>query len=157
MRISIRKIIENFRKLVIDKANEKTLKYFGFCRQQEKLFKQEIDPRYFFLHKQSLDNLMYLRDSYWYYLEFQLNTLVAITIGMPAFISALCVLKSKCFIDLQTFYIMIITLVLCWIFISILLMKSAGDNLHAHRKKELSFLLGTIFFELDGDETDKKI
>ena len=139
------------------KTNEKMLMYFGFSEQQKETFKQVIDPRYFFLHKTSLDNLMYLRESYWYYLEFQLNTLVAISFGMPAFISALCVLKSKSVIELQALLVMIITLVACWIFFAWLFMRSAEYNLDAHRKKELSLLLGAIFFELDGDETDKKI
>ena len=147
----------NFRKSVIEKSNKKMLTYFGFSEQHEEIFKQVIDPRYFFLHKISLDNLMYLRESYWYYLEFQLNTLVAISFGMPAFISALCVFKSKSVIELQALLVMIVTLVVCWCFFAWLFMRSAEYNLDAHRKKELSLLLGAIFFELDGDENNNKI
>lgn len=34
-------------------------------------------------------------------------------------------------------------------------MKAAKYNLDAHRKKELSLLLGSVFFELDGHEANK--
>jgi hypothetical protein len=146
-----------FRKYVIAKTNEKMSTYFDISEQQKEIFKQTVDPRYFFLHKESLANLMYLRESYWYYLEFQLNTLVAITFGMPAFVAALFVLKSNSIIELHTLFITAIILVIAWFFFAWLCMRSALFNLDAHRKKELSLLLGAIFFEIDGDDIKKKI
>ena len=146
-----------FRKYVIAKTNEKMSTYFDFSEQQKEIFKQTVDPRYFFLHKESLANLMYLRESYWYYLEFQLNTLVAITFGMPLFVATLFVLKSNSIIELHTLFITTIILAIAWFLFAWLCMRSALFNLDAHRKKELSLLLGTIFFEIDGDDIKKKI
>ncbi len=146
-----------FRKYVISKTNEKMSTFFDLSEEQKEIFKQTVDPRYFFLHKESLTNLMYLRESYWYYLEFQLNTLVAITFGMPSFVAALIVLKSNSIIELYTLLLAAIILVVVWYFFALLCMRSALFNLDAHRKKELSLLLGTIFFEIEGDDINKKI
>ena len=100
---------------------------------------------------------MYLRESYWYFMEFELNTLVAISFGMPAFISAFIILYTQSVINFSALLIIIILMVLIWLFFAWLCMKSAEYNLDAHRKKELSLLLGVIFFEIEGDEKQKKV
>ena len=147
----------SFKRSIIDKINERMSKYFDLSEDEKKIFKKIIDPRYFFLHKESLANIMYLRESYWYYLEFQLNTLVAISLGMPAFIASLLVLYNNSIIDLSSLIIITVVLVISWCIYIWLCKRSALFNLDAHRKKELSLLLGTIYFEVDQDDDKKKI
>ena len=147
----------DFRELIFGKINEKISKKFGLSEDDRKTFKNIIDPRYFLLHKRSLDNIMYLRESYWYYMEFQLNTLIAVLFGMPAFIFSLCVLQSNAVIEPAALFFAISILVVSCLLFTWLFMKSAKDNLDAHRKKELSLLLGAAFFELDGNEPSDRI
>jgi hypothetical protein len=144
-----------FRELAFTKIKEKVFEFLEFEDDEKKVFIQSIDPRFFFLHKTMLPNLMYLRESYWYYLEFQLNTLLAITIGIPAFITALVILKCQLIIEAHTLIACVLFIIASWYFFFKLFMKSANDNLDAHRKKELSLLLGSVFFELDGHEVNQ--
>ena len=147
----------DFRERIFNKINEKISHKFNLSEQDRQTFMDVIDPRYLLLHKRSLDNIMYLRESYWYYMEFQLNTLIAVLFGIPAFITTLCILKNHDVIKSSALYFSITSLVVCCFFFTWLLMKSAKDNLDAHRKKELSLLLGTAFFELDENQPDDSI
>jgi len=147
----------DFRERIFNKINEKISHKFQLSEPDRKTFMDVIDPRYLLLHKRSLDNIMYLRESYWYYMEFQLNTLIAVLFGTPAFITTLCILKNHDVIKSSALYFSIISLVAGCFFLTCFLMKSAKDNLDAHRKKELSLLLGSAFFELNKNQPDDSI
>lgn len=146
----------NLRKFVFEETGELMARHFGFSGEQKQTFKQVFDPRYFLLHRRALNNVMYLRESYWYYMEFQLNILFAIFLGIPAFIAVLYLLMTKAIITLSTFVLMSLAVILCWLVYSWLLMRSAEANLFSHRKKELSLLLGSMYFELDEGDDNKE-
>ena len=115
-------------------------------------FMTYVDPRYFLLHKRSLENIMYLRESYWYYMEFQLNTLMALSIGLPAILAALLIVMHESLVGMQAGIASMALILLLYAGFSRLFLKSARDNLDAHRKKELSLLIGTACFELYNDK-----
>ena len=66
----------DFRKYRFGWINEKIFADSGLGEDKKDSFVKHIDPRYLLLHETTLENLIYLRESYWYYMDFQLNTLV---------------------------------------------------------------------------------
>ena len=138
----------NLQKSIMEKMNIKVSKKFDLSDKDSSVFKNTIDPRYFFLHKKPLENLMYLRESYWYYMEFQLNTLVAICISLPALIWGIFLFYSNGILTSSSALCVLFVIVLTLFLIGSLFIKAAIYNLDSHRKKDLSLLAGTIFFEL---------
>lgn len=144
------------RKAMNEKINRHMAARFDLDTEQTAQIADHLDPRYLLLHKMKLDNLMYLRESYWYFFEFQLNSLVAVTIAMPAFIGYLIFLATAKTITVPLMIGILVVMLLLWYGFYRLFIQSAYDNLDRHRKKELSLLMGVAYFELqDMHEAEK--
>ncbi|MEJ2308419.1 MAG: hypothetical protein P8Z78_03755 [Gammaproteobacteria bacterium] len=142
----------DFRRRMFSKVTQTAADQFTLGDEDRNAFMTHVDPRYFLLHRRSLENIMYLRESYWYYMEFQLNTLMALWIGLPAILVALVIVMRESLLGLQAGIASMALILLVYTGFSRLFLTSARDNLDAHRKKELSLLIGTACFELYNDK-----
>jgi hypothetical protein len=105
--------------------------------------KSGFDVRAFLLNRTDLVALQYLRESYWYYMEFQLNAIGAIIVLYVACIVHMALRLN--FKLIQDFYFWpIFTSATVFFLITIIIFsKAAYENYEKHEKKFFSFLLGT--------------
>lgn len=106
-------------------------------------FDKQFDYESFLLHRQSISSLLHLQRCYWYYLEFQLNSILAmfiilVTLGLN--------LIFRDDIELSNFQSVIIflgSLLLCF-FISWLFLKAIRLNYITDLKNNISYYLGAF-------------
>lgn len=104
-------------------------------------FKTHFDVYAFLLHRKNMASLQYIKTGYWYYLEFQLNSIIAIVLGIIA-IDLNLFFRKIAHIDLSMkFMILLCTLVIGSI-LCFILYKAIIKNLERDSKKELSYILG---------------
>lgn len=126
----------------------KAISNYALTENNRATFMKSVDPRFVLLSRGSYDNIMYLRESYWYHMEFQLNSLVAVTMGVPAFIGKVCILSIQHTLGLMHPVIISAAIVVGYFIFAIFFIRSAEDNLNRHREKELSYLIGIAHFAL---------
>ena len=114
-------------------------------------FQKHSEPEFFFLAAVRLDKLAYLRDSYWYYLEFQLNIMLSsavLAVGgawscwerLPA--SA----TTQEFSRLAPWKIL-----MSWFALAFLCVFSARKNYVEYTKKNLSLYVGSLLKDTSSD------
>ena len=117
-------------------------------------FKNYIDLDFFLLPQIQLDKLIFLQESYWYYLEFQLNLILSLVLFAVSilFLYSVHVFKTGFNLWSYLFFVVLCSFVLSFlIYISL---KAAKLNYEKHRKKLLSLQLGAVC--LDKNEKSKK-
>ncbi|HZL11166.1 MAG TPA: hypothetical protein VFC65_14330 [Prolixibacteraceae bacterium] len=106
-------------------------------------FKKHVEVNAFLLHRMNIDNLQYIKTSYWYYLEFQLNSIISIIFGVLAISINLFMreIKSLEFAEkiIILFCMVIVSSLVCYI-----LHKAILRNLERDQKKELSYFIGVF-------------
>ena len=125
------------------------LKHYADCLFENEgtrnQFMKYCDFQYFTLRTLPLEKFLFLEDSYWYYLEFQLNTILALCFGAPVFIGTLSLfLWSQVFSNLTRCVILSFAVLLGFCCLRILL-KAARINFDRYKKKNLSLLIAHVY------------
>lgn len=104
-------------------------------------FSEHFDVGSFLLHRKSMASLQYIKTGYWYYLEFQLNSIISIIFGVIAIDLNLALREIDC-IKLSEKIIIFASTLFIGLVICRLLYKAIIKNLERDQKKELSYILG---------------
>jgi len=108
-------------------------------------FIQHVDLKSYFMERGSLENIVYIQESYWYYIEFIQNSVIASFFAMPA--SMLAVIsfyrKSDCGWLYSIMWIVVL-LALSFLIYRYVMRPAVRQNYRRHVKKEISWMLGTI-------------
>lgn len=102
---------------------------------------KHLDPIFLMLHEMDLQKLVFIQESYWYYLEFQMNAMFAIFV---TYIFAILwfTLKAHPIISGKSFYILIAIISFLVISLSWLCIFCARKNYKKHIQKMLSYCVG---------------
>jgi uncharacterized membrane protein len=104
----------------------------------EKAFNQEIDPELLMLHKVGVSTLAYIREQYWFHLEFQLNLLLS-CIGITV-VTCFYLYKIGAFTGVAIVGIAILVVfLLTWLLIS-----AARKNYQRHIAKMASMMAAVL-------------
>lgn len=118
----------------------------------EKSFNDHMDVRSFLLNKKELSTLQYLRESYWYFMEFQVNSIMAITIlAFGGVLNIILRYKSGAMPSDMVFAYLIV-IFLCVSVLFKMFMSAARENYVKHEKKSLSYLQGAYHICRYGSE-----
>lgn len=130
-KIKIIKEMQDHYKNILNISSDITSEYYS-----------HIDIRSFLLNRKNLNNLQYLRESYWYYMEFQINSIVAISLLIIAgIINILLRFKADATAGNLVFPYIIVTIISAYILFKIF-WSAAKENYNKHEKKSLSYLQG---------------
>lgn len=137
----------NFENTVKEKIKTQLIDEMVLLEEQKESFIKHLDIKSFYLNKLDVDKISFLKDSFWYYLEFQLNILLGLNTLCPAVI--FFIIKGG--INLSIHWT-IITLIIISFFVIIvavnsLFIKSARKNFKHHKEKYLSLLIGAYYFK----------
>lgn len=107
-------------------------------------FEKHFDIASFLLHFNEISSLNYIKTGYWYYLEFQLNSIVTIILGFVVFgLNLFFRFDNKVLPILIKILILLIVFAMS-ILICLLLFKAIIKNLERDQKKEFSYQLGAF-------------
>jgi hypothetical protein len=127
------------------------------CASKDKLnptilneFKNYFDLEYFLLPIIKLEKLSYLQESYWYYLEFQLNITLASIFFALAAISWSALYFPVLGLSCRAYLCLVVAFSSLVAFVALLSVKAARLNYDRHRRKLISFLIGTIYTPNNG-------
>jgi hypothetical protein len=138
------------------KINEYYIDRLNLTDEEQDGFRQFNDPRHFLLHKQDLEKYMFIQESYWYYLEFQINILLALIFITPALLVSLLLAHRVGYLGyLSMTLLMIFSIVLLYV-LAKLLLQGAVLNFEKFRSKYLSLLLGTFYSWVQDDKEAEK-
>ena len=108
--------------------------FFNYC-----------DVPYFILRDLPLDKLVFLQDSYWYYLEFQLNILFALVLSSPLIICQLHTVLMPIEISIMIKSVIIAFAIITLALLMYILLKTARINFDLYKKKYLSLLISNFY------------
>ena len=115
------------------------------------LFGHYFDVKTFLLHRQNMENFQFIRTGYFYYLEFQLNSILTIIFAVTVFFANIFLRDITYVIDNKVIFIsnieklwissivLVVSCTLC-----VLLYKAIIKNDRTYFKKELSYLIGAF-------------
>jgi len=106
-------------------------------------FNKHFDLGSFLLHRKNIANLNYIKTGYWYYLEFQLNSIISILLGIIALNLNLFFREIGKMGIIEKFSIFLSSLII-GVLLCILMYKAIIRNLERDQKKELSYVLGAF-------------
>lgn len=136
----------NFKNTNIELVNKRIYKelYKNNDKVSFEEFSNNFEPQTFLLHYQGIENLNYIKTGYWYYLEFQLNSIITLIIGYITFSLTLFfrIDSPKIAFNSKIFIFIVVSILLT--LICILLYKAIIKNLERDKKKEFSFILGAF-------------
>ncbi|HBL77056.1 MAG: hypothetical protein A2W90_19205 [Bacteroidetes bacterium GWF2_42_66] len=110
------------------------------------MFNEFIDVKSFYLNKIEIAKISFIKDSFLYYLDFQLNILLAIDFTVPSIIYLIITQSIKSSIHWITISIIIIVLMILILLINLIFIKSARLNYKHHKRKYLSLVVGSFYF-----------
>jgi hypothetical protein len=96
-----------------------------------------------------LDKLIFLQESYWYYLEFQLNLALSWLIFTLSASIWLFSYRTHLHLTLQACALILLLWFIPGIVMVMTSLRSAKINYKKHRKKMLSLLIGTFYEALN--------
>ncbi len=105
-------------------------------------FKKYTDINSLLLVRENLNTLQYLKESYWYYLEFQVNSILAISLLASTGISHILLRYNAGLVLPASVFPYIVLILVIYILMVRLFWKSAQKNYDRHRKKSFSYFLG---------------
>lgn len=118
-------------------------KLFDCCENE--LFDSNFDIKSFLLNRQEMENLQYIRTGYFYYLEFQINTIITLLIALVSFITNLwCRYYNAQLLSITALIVITIASIILVTLISGLLWFAILKNDFDYERKELSYLLGAF-------------
>lgn len=135
-----------FEKSVYMKMKNRFIKALDIDEKEANDFKKHIDVNMFLFNKTDLNKINSIKDSYWNYLEFQLNILLAINFITPALIYSFIKFFLYQNQNIIPLVLVIIFFILSIIFLNFTLIKSAKINYSINRKKFLSLNYGSYYF-----------
>ena len=106
-------------------------------------FEKLFDYESFLLHRQSVSNLLYLKRGYWYYLEFQLNSILTMIIMIITLGVNLIFRKDLGINWYQSLIIFLVSFSLCFL-ISWLFLKAIRQNYVTDLRNNISYYLGAF-------------
>jgi hypothetical protein len=138
---SLEKLKENVRKLL-------TTYYYDHLNLSKHNidndeFYEQFDYESFLLHRQSISSLLHLQRCYWYYLEFQLNSILTMFIILFTLGLNLIFREDIGITNIQSVVIFLGSLLLCF-FISWLFLKAIRLNYITDMKNNISYYLGAF-------------
>lgn len=107
-------------------------------------YKKHIDLEFLLLPLVKLEKLIFLQESYWYYLEFQLNISLATVFFAVAAISWSAVHYSTLGFSPCSYFCLLVAFLLMVILVTLISLKASRLNYDRHRRKLLSLLIGAI-------------
>ncbi len=116
-------------------------------------FRDNIDIKAFLLNRIGIEKLAYLKDCYWYYLEFQLNILLAIDFIVPAIILYWLKTTNSHGVSLVANIGIILIILVLTSSINVLFINSARKNFYYYKRKYLSLVVGSYYFLDSKNET----
>ncbi|WP_150125067.1 hypothetical protein [Aquaspirillum sp. LM1] len=137
------KMFVDFKKAALSEMEHHYAKLLNIPNNHIPMSHNGFDVRAFLLNKTDVVTLQYLRESYWYYMEFQVNSIGA-SIFLCAASTAYTTINYLIKNISITSCILIVCLMLAFTTLTILIFaKAAYENYEKHEKKYFSFLLGT--------------
>jgi hypothetical protein len=113
-------------------------------------FKKYIDLDFFLLPQLQLDKLVFLQESYWYYLEFQLNLILSVIVFAIAILLRVSVYTFKSEASLCFYILFVILSMMFFVSVINISLKAAKINYDRHKRKLLSLQVGVIYSEKNG-------
>jgi hypothetical protein len=137
----------NFENEIKGKIKRKIQTSINLDIDQDDRVLEYLDVKSFYLHKMDTEKISFVKDSFWYYLEFQLNILLGIDFLIPALLFVIIKQGIQFSIHYLILSVLIILFILLLVALNILLIKSARKNFKHYKMKYLSLLLGAYSFE----------
>ena len=103
--------------------------------------KEHFDLDYHMMPKVQLEKLIFLQESYRYYMEFQLNTIFANTFLFPSLILFLWSERNTLPINMSPLIIISTGMVLVYIFLFKICLRAGRLNYEKHRQKHLNYIV----------------
>ncbi len=120
----------------------KKIKYLQPIRSDfVELLEKQIDIDYLLMPQIQLDKLIFLQESYWYYMEFQSNILLSLFPLLIAMIVRCIIFFPLTILQSRTFWAALALFLIIIIAISYILLVSARLNFQRHKIKLLSYYL----------------
>ncbi len=116
---------------------------------------KDLDFKSLLLNFSSLENIHYLKESYWYYLEFQMNSIVAATMLQISLMLNLFVRYMKDSISLPTVIPIIGSSIFIYLLMIILFHRAAKRNYAVHEEKEFSYFVGVYYNVINAKDNKK--
>ncbi len=133
----------DFKKAVFLEIDGHYAKLLSISEKYQPIGKYGFDARAFLLNRTDVVVLQYLRESYWYYMEFQINSIGASIILSIALTIYAAVNFQAGNINYVSFVLILVVLCLFTTLIVVVFFKAACENYEKHEKKYFSFVLGT--------------
>lgn len=128
---------------LLDETVEGYFKNGKFSSNMKEGIREIIKPNFFLLDKIDLHKFNFLLESYWYYYEFQINTMLALVILYP-FAAFWLYLRLSLKVGNTPFFIMIAVLTVSIIALSRLCFKCAQKNYAEHKIALSSYWAGIL-------------
>ncbi|HCG9621012.1 TPA: hypothetical protein N2940_004528 [Vibrio parahaemolyticus] len=131
-----------YKKDVINEMNSHYFELLQYDQEMRNSFDENFDVRSLLLNRKNLSNFQYLRESYWYYMEFQVNSILSIallslTALLHIFLNYWMGNLGGTYALLYVVFILLSNYILFKVF-----MRAARENYVKHEKKSLSYLQG---------------
>lgn len=135
-----------FKSEMLDKIYDHYCDHFKY--ENKEMFIEYFDEKAFLLNRQNISNYQHIRTGYFYYLEFQLNSILTIAFSMFVFGLNIFLrdfhIQTKVIIpDFEKYWIFGLTLFFCAV-LCFLLYKAIFKNYEEYVKKEFSYMLGAF-------------
>lgn len=130
----------DFNKKIIHEIKDKCFKEIGIKTIDEKEFNEYFDCKTYLLEDDHMGSLEYIRNGYWYYMEFQINSIVVIVLANIAFVINMKYRPLFKYNLIDSSFAYVIMLVFSY-FIIRLLWKSAVANYKRNQINELSLII----------------
>ncbi|NQU21172.1 MAG: hypothetical protein HQ567_07815 [Candidatus Nealsonbacteria bacterium] len=118
------------------------------------VFRKHVNARALMLHKVDLEKVLYVKDSFWPYLEFQVNLLLCGTFSFPGAIAFLIVLQNHAQASLLVMITALVLGVLTYACLAAALICAARRNYYYYQIKYISLLINTWADDGDASASD---
>lgn len=110
-------------------------------------FERYLDVGHFVLDKTPLDKLIFLQESYWYYMEFQVNGILATIFAAPAIALSWVLFSLQNGLASYLVLLVLVTMMVLSMFLFKVMRDGAMKNYDRHKKNHFSLIMGVFFFE----------